>query len=254
MGRTRRSLPSDTSLPSKATPRPAKASAPKVDLGADLRARIAARQEQQVGTSAGGSENAGFSYAEFKQRRSEKEAAAEDVDEDEEMLLRHLGDDEDDDLLRMGAECEREAPARAVAGGGGSLASLSSQSRPRQMGAESEREAPAGCGGSLGIRATRHALRKREHSRSSKKRRDQRRGDLKYGGGAAVEAVESEREGAAAGAEHMVWSPGSTLDFVGDAAGEPAAVGTPAASASLHAALHAALPGAAAGMALCARV
>ena len=42
------------------------------------------------------------------------------MDEDEEMLLRHLGDDEDDDLLRMGAECEREAPAaRAVAGGRG---------------------------------------------------------------------------------------------------------------------------------------
>jgi hypothetical protein len=237
MGRTRRSL----SLPSKATPRPAKAPAPKVDLGVDLRARIAARQEQRAGAS----EDVGFSYADFKQRRSEK-AAVEDEDvEDEEALLRHLGDDEDDDLLRMGAECEREAPvARAVAGGGGSLGSRSSQSRPRQVGVESEREDPdAQAARRLSLRPQ-HELRKREHSRISKKRRDQRRGDLKYGGGAAAAAVESEREGAAAGVEHMVWSAGSTLDFVGGAAGEPPAVGTPAASAALHAVLHAPLPAA----------
>ena len=159
MGRTRRSLP-NTSLPSKATPRPAKAPAPKAELGDDLRARIAARHGQRAGTSgAGGTEDAGFSYAEFKRRRSasKEPAAMIDEDEDEDELLRHLGDDEDNDLLGMGAECDREAPApaaRAVAGGGGSSGTRAT----RRMGAETEREAPAGGGDSLGIRATRRTV------------------------------------------------------------------------------------------------
>ena len=242
MGRTPRSLRRDTSSPSKAAPRPAKAPAPKVDLGADLRARISARREQRAGV---GSEDAGFSYADFKQRRSAKEAAAaagEEEQEGEEMLLKHLRDDDDDDdiLLGMGVESEREAPPAEPP--------RSSQSGLRSarfaVAVECERELPKGGCGSLGVRAARRELRKREHSAISKKRRDVRRNDLKYGGSAAAAAVESEREGAIPDAERMVWTAGSTQDFVGDAAGEPPADGTPSTSAELHAALQAALPAA----------
>ena len=242
MGRTPRSLRRDTSSPSKAAPRPAKAPAPKVDLGADLRARISARQEQRAGV---GSEDAGFSYADFKQRRSAKEAGAavgEEEQEGEEMLLKHPRDDDDADdiLLGMGLESEREAPPAEPP--------RSSQSGLRSarfaVAVECERELPNGGCGSLGVRAARRELRKREHSAISKKRRDVRRNDLKYGGSAAAAAVESEREGAMPGAERMVWTAGSTQDFVGDAAGEPPADGTPSTSAELHAALQAALPAA----------
>lgn len=49
-----------------------KSSAPKQELGEDLRARIAARS--------GATEGAGFSYADFKRKRSEKAAGEEDDD------------------------------------------------------------------------------------------------------------------------------------------------------------------------------
>ena len=239
MGRTPRSLRRDTSSPNKAAPRPAKAPAPKVDLGADLRARISARQEQRAGVGS----DAGFSYADFKQRRSAKEAGAaagEEEQEGDEMLLKHLRDDDDEDdiLLRMGLESEREAPPDEPP--------RSSQPGLRSahlaVAVECERELPNGGCGSLGVRAARRELRKRGHSAVSKKRRDVRRNDLKYGGSAAAAAVESEREGAIPDVERMVWTADSTQDFVGDAAGEPPAVGTPSASAELHAALQAALP------------
>ena len=233
MGRTPRSLRRDTSSPNKAAPRPAKAPAPKVDLGADLRARISARQEQRAGVGS----DAGFSYADFKQRRSAKEAGAaagEEEQEGDEMLLKHLRDDDDEDdiLLRMGLESEREAPPDEPP--------RSSQPGLRSahlaVAVECERELPNGGCGSLGVRAARRELRKRGHSAVSKKRRDVRRNDLKYGGSAAAAAVESEREGAIPDVERMVWTADSTQDFVGDAAGEPPAVGTPSASAERHAA------------------
>lgn len=249
MGRTPRSLRRDKSSPSTATPRPARAPAPKVDLSADLRARISARQEQRAG---GGSEDAGFSYADFKQRRSAKEAAVATGGgelEDEEMLLKHLRDDDDEDdiLLGMGLESEREAPPAEPPPAEPPRSSQSGlRSAHFAVAVECERELPNGGCGSLGVRAARRELRKREHSAISKKRRDVRRNDLKYGGSRSVAAaaVESEREGAIPDVEHMVWTAGSTQDFVGDAAGEPPAVGTPSAAAELHAALQAALPAA----------